>query len=100
MPVRVLRRAEKSVQGGKMKLTFNTCANCLNFEGDTGTVRRLLQGRWQEVYLHRCRKHPEREDAGAVHEECFVSRAESERQARGFDKPIENTAGFSQGELL
>ena len=83
-----------------MTLAFNACANCIHFEGDTETVRRFLNGRLREVYLHRCRLHPEREDAGAVLEECFVSRAEAERKARGFDKPIEYTAGFSQGELL
>ena len=100
MPVRVMRRAEKSSEVGKMTLALNACANCLHFEGDTETVRRFLQGRWQEVYLHRCRKHPEREDASAVHEECFVSRAEAEFKARGFDKPVARTDGLTQGDLL
>mgnify|MGYP001178300058 CR=1 FL=1 len=83
-----------------MKLAFNACANCLHFEGDTETVRRFLNGRLREVYLHRCRHHPEREDAGAVHEECFVSRAETERIASGFDKPVGRTDGLMQGELF
>ena len=83
-----------------MKLAFNACANCLHFEGDTETVRRFLNGRLREVYLHRCRQHPEREDAGAVHEECFVSRAEAERIASGFDKPAGRTDGLIQGELF
>ena len=76
------------------------CANCLHFESDTETVRRYLNGRLREVYLHRCRKHPEREDAGAVHEECFVSRAEAERIENGFDKPVGRTDGLKQGELF
>ena len=83
-----------------MKLAFNACANCLHFEGDTETVRRYLNGRLREVYLHRCRLHPEREDAGAVHEECFESRAEAERTASGFDKPVDRTDGLIQGELF
>ncbi len=83
-----------------MKIAFNACANCLHFEGDTETVRRYLNGRLREVYLHRCRQHPEREDAGAVHEECFVSRAETERKAKGFDKPSEHTDGLIQGRLF
>lgn len=83
-----------------MTLAHNACANCLHFEGDTETVRKFLNGIWQEVYLHRCRLHPEREDAGAVHEECFVSRAEAERTARGFDKPVGRTDGLIQGELF
>jgi hypothetical protein len=95
-----MRRDEKSDEGRKVNLAFNACANCLHFEGDTETVRRFLQGRWQEVYLHRCRQHPEREDAGAVHEECFVSRAEAERIARDFDKPVGRTDGLIQGELF
>ena len=41
-----------------MKLAHNACANCLHFEGDTETVRRFLNGRLREVYLHRCSKHP------------------------------------------
>ena len=83
-----------------MTLAFNACANCLHFEGDTETVRRYLNGRLREVYLHRCRKHPEREDPGAVHEECFVSRAEAERIANGFEKPVGRTDGLIQGELF
>lgn len=83
-----------------MTLAFNACANCLHFEGDTETVRRFLNGRLREVYLHRCRKHPEREDAGAVHEECFVSRAEAEHKAKGIDKPVGRTDGLIQGELF
>ena len=83
-----------------MKLALKACAHCLHFEGDTETVRRFLQGRWQEVYLHRCRKHPEREDASAVHAECFVSRAEAERIARGFDTPSNRTDSLIQGELF
>ena len=59
-----------------------------------------MNGRLREVYLHRCRQHPEREDAGAVHEECFVSRAETERIASGFDKPVGRTDGLKQGELF
>ena len=50
--------------------------------------------------MHRCRQHPEREDAGAVHEECFVSRAEAERIENGFDKPVDRTDGLKQGELF
>ena len=83
-----------------MTIAINACANCLHFEGDPETVRRFLQGLWQEVYLHRRRLHPEREDAGAVHEECFVSRAETERTAKGFDKPDGRTDGLIQGELF
>ena len=83
-----------------MTLAFNACANCLHFEGDPETVRRRINGRLREVYLHRCRKHPEREDAAAVHEECFVSRAEAERIARGFDKPVVRTDGLIQGALF
>ena len=83
-----------------MKLAFNACANCLHFEGDTDTVRRFLNGRMREVYLHRCRKHPEREDADAVHEECFVSRAETERRESGFDKPVGRKDGLIQAELF
>ncbi|MEI7901438.1 MAG: hypothetical protein WCK89_14405 [bacterium] len=83
-----------------MTPAFNACANCLHFEGDTETVRRFLQGRLQEVYLHRCRKHPAREDAGAVHEESFVSRAEAEFKANGFDKPVGRIDGLIQGELF
>ncbi len=83
-----------------MKLAHNACAKCLHFEGDTETVRRFLNGRLREVYLHRCRQHPEREDAGAVHEECFVNRAETERLASGFDKPVGRTDGLIQGELF
>jgi len=83
-----------------MTLAFNACANCLHFEGDTDTVRRFLNGRLREVYLHRCRLHPEREDAGAVHEECFVSRVETEHKAKGFDKPVGQTDGLIQGELF
>ena len=83
-----------------MTLAFNACANCLHFEGDTETVRRFLNGRLREVYLHRCQLHPEREDAGAVHEECFVSRDEAERQAKGFDNPVGRTDGLIQGQLF
>ena len=83
-----------------MTLAFNACANCLHFEGDTETVRRFLNGRLRAVFLHRCRLHPEREDAGAVHEECFVSRADADRKARGFDKPSDRTDGLIQGELF
>ena len=83
-----------------MTLVINDCANCLHFEGDTETVRRFLNGRLREVYLHRCRQHPEREDAGAVHEECFVSRADAELIASGFDKPVGRTGGLIQGELF
>ena len=83
-----------------MTLAFNACANCLHFEGDTEPVRRYLNGRLREVYLHRCRLHPEREDAGAVHEECFASRAEAERKDQGFDKPVGQTDGLIQGELF
>ena len=83
-----------------MTIAFNACANCIHFEGDTETVRRFLNGRLREVYLHRCRQHPEREDAGAIHEECFVSRAETERIASGFDKPVDCTDGLMQGELF
>ena len=83
-----------------MTLAFNACANCLHFEGDTETVRRYLNGRLREVYLHRCRQHPERENAGAVHEECFVSRADNERKSSGFDKPVTRTDGVIQAELF
>ena len=83
-----------------MTLAFNACANCLHFEGDTETVRRRINGRLREVYLHRCRQHPEREDAGAVHEECFVSRAETERIAKDLYKPVGRTDGLIQGELF
>lgn len=83
-----------------MTFAFNACANCLHFEGDTETVHRFLQGRLPEVYLHRCRLHPEREDAAAVHEECFVSRAAAEFKAHGFDKPVARTDGLTQGELF
>jgi len=83
-----------------MTIAINACANCLHFEGDTETVRRFLNGRVREIYLHRCRLHPEREDAGAVHEECFASRAETERTASGFDKPVGRTDGLIQGELF
>jgi hypothetical protein len=69
-----------------MKIAFNACANCLHFEGDTETVRRFLNGRMREVYLHRCRKHPEREDA--------------EHIAKGFDKTFGRTDGLIQGELF
>ena len=79
---------------------FNACANCLHFAGDTETVRRFLQGRLQEVYLHRCRLHPEREDAGAVHEACFMSRAAADFKAKGFDHPVARTDGLTQGNLL
>lgn len=70
-----------------MPLAFNACANCLHFEGDTETVRRFLKGRL-------------REDAGAVHEECFESRAEPERMDKGFNKPVDRTDGLIQGELF
>ena len=83
-----------------MKIAFNACANCLHFEGDTETVRRFLNGRLREVYLHRCRLHPEREDAGAVHEECFASRADTECKDKGFDTPVGRTDGLIQGELF
>ena len=83
-----------------MTLAFNACANCLHFEGDTETVRRFLNGRLREVYLHRCRLHPEREDAGAVQEACFVNRAAGEFKAHGFDQPVARTDGLSQGNLL
>ena len=83
-----------------MTLAFNACANCLHFEGDTETVRRRINGRLREVYLHRCRLHPEREDAAAVHEECFVSRAETEHMAKVLDKPVGRTDGLTQGELF
>jgi len=62
MPVLVMRRAKKSSEGGKMTLAHNACANCLHIEGDTETIRRYLNNRWQEVYLHRCRKHPEQRE--------------------------------------
>ena len=83
-----------------MTIAFNACANCIHFEGDTETVRRFLNGQLREVYLHRCKKNPAREDAGAVHEECFESRAKSERTAKGFDNPVGRTDGLIQGELF
>ncbi len=83
-----------------MTIAINACANCLHFEGDAETVRRFLNGRLREVYLHRCRLHPEREDAGAVHEECFASRAGADRIASGFNKPVARTDGLIQGELF
>ena len=79
---------------------MSTCAECLHFDGDCETTHIEIAGRWREVYLHRCQKHPERINGDAVHEECFVSRADAERKTRGFDKPVESTTGFSQGELL
>ena len=38
--------------------------------------------------------------ANAKNEECFVSRAETERQANGFDKLVTRTDGLIQGELF
>ena len=39
-------------------------------------------------------------NAGAVHAECFESRAETERKSRGVDKPVGRTEGLIQGELF
>ncbi len=83
-----------------MTFAHNACANCLHFDGDTETSIRYIGGRWREVYLHRCRLHPEREDAGAVYEACFVSRAAADFKARGFDKLVARTDGLTQGELF
>ena len=79
---------------------MSTCAECLHFDGDCETTHIEIAGRWREVYLHRCQKHPERINGDAVHEECFESRAETKRIAKGFDKPVGRTDGLIQGELF
>lgn len=90
----------RRTRGGRNDNRFKDSADRLHIEGDTETVQRFLNGRLREVYMHRCRKYLEREDAGAVHEECFERRAETERIASGVDKPVDRTDGLIQGELF